>query len=86
MTDSTRTPELLGWTGKTAVVSVPGRRFPGLFIPADTAFSWLQALNEESNDDSGVEEVRRALEDALGSYATLMAQRDDSLPFAWPRD
>lgn len=78
--------ELVANFGNFAVIGVPGRRFPGCWVAADTMSSWFHALNEAIADPEGgaIEEVLEDLTLMLSTYARVRRSSGAALPFEWP--
>lgn len=80
-------PEIVANHGKSIVVRVPGRRFPGVWIPADSLSIWLDSLEEAEGDRpvDGVGEVAAEIRAILGAYSNDLLSRGEALPYDWPR-
>lgn len=80
------TPEILANYGNAAIVTMPGRRFPGCWIAADTMFSWFQCLTGNSTEDfqAEVDDVSEQMQSILASYVRQRRALDEPLPFEWP--
>lgn len=76
-------PEILGVHGKASVVRLPGRRFPGVWLPADTLYTWIDAIQGDGAE--GAAEVSDELLEVLGAYVREVKERGEPLPFTWPR-
>ena len=80
-------PEIVASHGKSIVMRVPGRRFPGVWIPADSLSIWLDSLEEAeaSGLAVAVTEVAVEIRAILGAYSKDLLSRGEALPYAWPR-
>lgn len=80
--------EILSNSGSFAIVAMPGRRFPGCWVAADTMYSWLQMLEAASldPDDGGAALVAEDLTTMLANYVRFRAASDQPLPFEWTAD
>ena len=78
--------ELVANFGNFAVVGIPGRRFPGCWVAADTMSSWFHALKEAiaHPDGGGIEEVLEDLTLMSSTYAGVQRSSGEALPFEWP--
>jgi hypothetical protein len=78
--------ELVANFGNFAIIGVPGRRFPGCWVAADTMSTWFHALKEAVEDPQGgaVEEVLEDLTLMLSTYARVRRSEGADLPFEWP--
>lgn len=80
--------EILSNSGNFAIVAMPGRRFPGCWVAADTMYTWLQTL-EAANldpDDGGAALVAEDLAAMLANYVRFRTASDQPLPFEWTDD
>lgn len=80
-------PEIVASHGKSVVVRMPGRRFPGVWIPADSLSVWLDALEEAeaAQPTDAVTEVADEIRAILGAYSNDLLSRGEALPYDWPR-
>lgn len=79
--------EVLKTYGNIAIVAVPERKFPGVWIAADTfstVADHLKEISEKYPDDEDVEELLQRLTDYLNAYAIEMKARGIRLPFNLP--
>lgn len=83
----TDVPEILAVHGKSSVVRLPGRRYAGVWLPADTLYTWLDALEalEPGGADEGIRDLADEIRRVLQAFSTEMKSRGESLPFEWPR-
>jgi hypothetical protein len=68
------------------MVAMPGRRFPGCWIAADTMFTWFQSLADNNADDfqSEVEDVSDQTRTLLTAYVRQRRANGEPIPFGWP--
>ena len=80
--------EILSNSGNFAIVAMPGRRFPGCWVTADTMYSWLQTLEAANLDpnDGGAALVAEDLAAMLGNYVRFCTASNQLLPFEWTDD
>ena len=77
-------PEIVASHGKSIVVRMPGRRFPGIWIPADSLSVWLDAL-EEAEATQPTDAVAEEIRAIIGAYSDDLLCRGEALPYDWPR-
>lgn len=77
--------ELIARYGNYAVVALPGRRFPGCWVAADTLSSWLSMLEEGAAEPAGggVDLVVEELVWLLSTYVQLRRSQGEPVPFQW---
>ena len=78
-------PEVVAEHGKMAVVELPGRRFPGIWIPADTLSTWLATVDELALTTPDAHVLAQTLRATINTYVADMESHARPLPFAWPR-
>jgi hypothetical protein len=77
-------PELLAREGNVAVIQMPGRRFPGLFVQGDTLAS-IRQLFESVADPAGLPEeiieARDRINELMSYYESVLQERGIKLPY-----
>jgi hypothetical protein len=75
--------ELLAREGNLAVLRLPGRKFPGLFVQGDTLATIVSLLEvEEGNGDAdAVSEARERLTELLAFYEAALAENGIQRPY-----
>jgi hypothetical protein len=77
-------PELLAREGNVAVIQMPGRRFPGLFIQGDTLATIRQLFDsvpDASELPGEVLEVRDRINELMSYYESVLQARGIRLPY-----
>ena len=78
--------ELVAQYGNMGIVHMPGRRFPGICIQADTVSSWLSALSEDRRRGGvgGARDLEKTLRQCIETYVSTLTDRGDEIPVVWP--
>ncbi len=75
--------ELLDRSGNWAVMQLPGRRFPGIFLQGDTFASLVRVLEQE--DEAGLSEdlkdLRADLLEIRSYYERVLGDNGRTLPY-----
>jgi len=75
--------ELLAREGNLAVLRLPGRRFPGLFVQGDTLATIVDLLDagEGNSDAEAVSEARERLTELLAFYEAALTKHGIQRPY-----
>lgn len=81
---SVETPEVLAREGNLAVIQLPGRHYPGLFLQGDT-LATLRRLFDAVQDVGSLPgemlEIRDRLDEFISYYESVLRGRGIRLPY-----
>jgi hypothetical protein len=81
---TTEVPELLAREGNVAVIKMPDRRFPGVYIQGDTLATIRQLFDSVPNVSELPEEileVRDRIDELVSYYESVLQSRGIRLPY-----
>lgn len=77
-------PEVLAREGNIAVIQMPGRRFPGLFIQGDSLANIRQLFADLADSDELPDqmlEARHRIDEFMSFYEAVLHERGIQLPY-----
>lgn len=81
---ATTAPEIVAWARNVAIVRLPERRYPGVWVPGDTLSTWLEWL-EEARSEATTEplnELRIQLVAGVRACVQVVTDAGEPVPFA----